>query len=169
MNLEFCITQLSHNASRIRNLVQDVSQEQASWKPDPDSWSVLEVTNHLYDEERLDFRARLDSLLHHPDRPWPDIDPAGWVIEHQYNQRLFDESLNDFLTARRESLNWLTSLQSPVWTSVYQASFGQLTASDLLAAWVAHDLLHMRQLVELHWAYTTAHLSEHRFAYAGDW
>ena len=64
MNVDFCVTQLGHNAGRILDLVQHVSQEQASWKPDPGTWSILEVINHLYDEERLDFRARLDSLLH---------------------------------------------------------------------------------------------------------
>jgi hypothetical protein len=169
MNVEFCVTQLRHNASRICELVQHIPQKQASWKPDPATWSILEVINHLYDEERLDFRARLDRLLHQPDRLWPDIDPEGWVTERHYNQRLFDESLNDFLIARRESLDWLASLQAPNWAAVYRASFGQLSAGDLLAAWVAHDLLHMRQLVELHWAYTTDQLSRFRFAYAGDW
>jgi hypothetical protein len=34
---------------------------------------------------------------------------------------------------------------------------------------VAHDLLHMRQLVELHWAYTMTKGDPYRTGYAGTW
>ena len=44
--------QLKNYAETIRNLTIGVTQEQASWKPDPSSWSISEVLNHLYDEER---------------------------------------------------------------------------------------------------------------------
>jgi len=47
---------MANQAETIRALIQDDSDEQASWRPDSDSWSVLEVINHLYDEEREDFR-----------------------------------------------------------------------------------------------------------------
>ena len=39
----------------------------------------------------------------------------------------------------------------------------------MLAAWVAHDLLHLRQLVELHYAWTAQQLQPYSVAYAGDW
>ena len=138
-------------------------------KPDPGSWSGLEVINHLYDEEREDFRVRLDYILHHPGQPWPGIDPQGWVSERQYNQREIKESLNNFLEARQESLAWLKTLKSPNWAAAYEAPFGKITAGDMFASWVAHDLLHMRQLVELHWAYTTMLLGPHNVDYAGSW
>lgn len=35
MNLDICIVRFSHNAAVITNLVQDVSLEQARWKPSP--------------------------------------------------------------------------------------------------------------------------------------
>ena len=73
------------NAERIRALAAGVAPDAARWKPDPETWSILEVVNHLYDEERLDFRVRLDTILHRPEEPWPRIDPQGWVTERRYN------------------------------------------------------------------------------------
>ncbi len=160
---------LAANAERIGALVAGVAEEQAVWKPTPDSWSVTEVVNHLYDEEREDFRVRLDIALHHPDQPWPPIDPEGWVVERRYNQRGLERSLERFLEARRASLVWLEELVSPNWEAVYQAPFGPITAGDLYASWVAHDLLHMRQLVELHWAYANRLSHPFNVAYAGPW
>ena len=34
------------------DLIAGLAPEQARWKPDPASWSAVEVINHLYDEER---------------------------------------------------------------------------------------------------------------------
>ena len=87
MEFDFCLAQLSHNAAAVQQLVEGVSAEQARWKPDEASWSILEVLCHLYDEEREDFRVKLDLILHRPDTPWPPIDPAGWVTTRAYNER----------------------------------------------------------------------------------
>jgi hypothetical protein len=158
---------LIRQAETIRALVQNVSDEQAVWRPSPDAWSVLEVVNHLYDEEIEDFRAHLDHILHHPVQPWPPIDPQGWVTARQYNQRQLGESLDNFLREREASLAWLRGLTSPNWEAACEAPFGTITAGDMLASWVAHDLLHTRQLVELHWAYVVRLAAPYRVDYAG--
>ena len=169
MDLDHLISQMRDNAGRIRVLAGGVSDDQARWKPDPASWSILEVVNHLRDEEREDFRVMLDLALYRPDEPRPGIDPEGWVTERRYNEQDPRESLESFLTAREESLVWLKGLASPNWGATYEAPFGRITAGDIFASWVAHDLLHMRQLVELHWAYTTLRVTPHKVDYAGSW
>lgn len=169
MNLDYFTGQMAHNAQKISALVQGVSDEQARWKPDPASWSILEVINHLNDEEREDFRVRLDYILHRPGQAWPGIDPQEWITARQYNRQDFGGSLDNFLTARQQSLAWLQDLEPPDWEAVYEAPFGQITAGDLFAAWVAHDLLHLRQLVELNWAYTVDRLAPYKPDYGGTW
>jgi hypothetical protein len=169
MKLDYFTAQMENNAETIRQMVENISDEQARWKPNPDSWSILEVINHLYDEERQDFRVRLDIILHRPDQTWPGIDPAGWVAARRYNERDLGESLTNFLNERQESLAWLKGLASPDWDVVYETSWGQMTAGDMFAAWVAHDLLHLRQLVELQWAFTTLQLQPYQVDYAGQW
>ena len=77
MDLAYCRTRLRQSAAAIVALAQGVTPEQARWKPTPEEWSLLEVICHLYDEEREDFRQRLDLTLHHPEADWPPIHPVG--------------------------------------------------------------------------------------------
>jgi uncharacterized damage-inducible protein DinB len=163
------IEQLYQNGRRIFALTEGVSDEQARWKPDPGSWSVLEVVNHLYDEEREDFRQRLDILLHRPGDPWPPINPEGWVTERGYNQRGLAASLQALRKERQASLDWLKSLASPDWDATVANPFGSLSAGEMLASWAAHDTLHMRQLVELHHAWAVKLAAPYDSGYAGKW
>lgn len=169
MNLDHFITQMATNAETIRQLTVGVSDEQARWKPDSESWSVLEVINHLVDEERLDFRVRLDHILHKPGVEPPDIHPERWVTERGYNERQLTPSLDAFLQARADSLAWLRGLGAPDWEAAFTAPWGTIRAGDMFAAWVAHDVLHMRQLVELHYAWTTRQVQPYSVRYAGEW
>lgn len=70
---------------------------------------------------------------------------------------------------RQTSLEWLMRLEDHNWQAVYQAPFGPIKAGDLFASWVAHDLLHLRQLVELHFAYTVVQVQPYGVRYAGEW
>jgi hypothetical protein len=169
MEYNYCLKQLAGDMLRIRLLAQGVDDEQARWRPDADSWSILEVICHLLDEERKDFRVRLDITLHKPDETWPGIDPAGWVTEHNYNEQVLAASLQAFHEEREASLAWLKRLEAPDWEASYEAPWGTMRAGDLLASWVAHDLLHMRQLVELHWAYNEQEVLPYSTRYAGEW
>ena len=169
MDLENIISQMEGNAQAIRALVENCSDQQAGWKPDDSSWSILEVINHLLDEEREDFRAHLDQALHAGEGAWSRIDPQGWVTARGYNQRALAPSLEAFLEEREKSLRWLQELEEVDWEQAYQSPFGSIRAGDILAAWVAHDLLHMRQLVELQWAYLVQEVAPYEVRYAGEW
>jgi hypothetical protein len=169
VDIERFATQMALDAETIRSLAQDVPAELARWKPGPEQWSMLEVINHLHDEELEDFRAHLDLVLHRPGQPWPSIHPAAWITQRRYNERDMGPSLDDFLAVRQASLRWLRGLATPDWDARHDAPFGPITAGDLLASWAAHDLLHLRQLVELHFAQVTAAAAPYRVAYAGPW
>ena len=169
MDVDRLMSQMLEDGERVRTLVQGVSDRQARWKPDADSWSILEVVCHLLDEEREDFRVRLDYTLHRPGEPWPPIDPGGWVTERAYNEQDLEESLAQFLSERQASIAWLRGLAAPDWETTAEAPWGLIRAGDIFASWVAHDLLHMRQLLELHWAYVTAKMVPYKPDYAGAW
>ena len=169
ITLDSCLTRLSSSAETIASLARTVSDVQARWKPSPEEWSVLEVICHLYDEEREDFRTRVDFTLHKPDADWPPINPAGWVTERGYNQRNPAASLEAFLSERRKSLEWLRSLQNPNWEATHTHPRGSMRAGDVLAAWVAHDYLHIRQLNQLHWQYLSQDVAPLSLEYAGGW
>lgn len=169
MNLTEIVARLDGQARTIHSLAVSVPPAQAVWRPDPESWSILEVINHLYDEEREDFRSHVNTLLHDPQGEWHPIDPQGWVTGRAYNQRELGASLEQFMLERQQSLTWLRGLASPDWEQGRQAPWGLLRAGDVMAAWAAHDLLHIRQLVELHWAYGQLQSQPYDARYAGDW
>ena len=169
MRLETLRRELAHGAETIQALVAAVSPAEARVRPEAAAWSILEVVAHLLDEEREDFRPRLDVVLHRPEDAWTRIDPAGWVTARRYNERELGEVLPGFLAERERSLAWLASLSAPDWSREYRAPFGPITAGDLLASWAAHDLLHTRQLVELRRARLLGQTTGHSTQYAGDW
>ena len=170
MDFSALIQQLAADAGRVRELAGGISEEQARWKPAPDSWSILEVVNHLYDEEREDFRVRLEYILQKPGEPWPPIAPQDWVVSRGYNARDLTASLEAYLEERHKSLDWLKALGEVDWEKSETAPWGGvLKAGDLFSAWVAHDIHHLRQLTELHFAWTKRLAEPYSVGYAGDW
>jgi streptomycin 6-kinase len=169
VRLDVLRRELAHGAETIQTLVAGISAAEARQRPSPESWSILETVAHLLDEEREDFRPRLDLVLHRPQETWARIDPAAWVTARGYNDRELGATLEAFLAEREQSLAWLAGLVAPEWSREYRAPFGLITAGDLAASWAAHDLLHTRQLLELRRARLLGLTAPHRTAYAGDW
>lgn len=169
MQFEVLYQELAGGVEVIRALVAGVTAEEARYRPAPESWSILEVICHLYDEEREDFRQRLDIMLHRPTEALPDIDPQGWVTSRQYNERDLGEMLEKFAEERARSLVWLKGLTEPNWETEYSNQYGSMKAGEMFAAWVAHDNLHIRQLVELRRARLVNLTAPYDVGYAGEW
>lgn len=169
MEFETLYQDLAHGAEIIRALVLGVTQAEAQVKPAPESWSILEVICHLVDEEREDFRQRIDFMLNRPGEIWPPIHPGAWVTERKYNERDLEQSLHDFLAERSTSLLFLKGLESANWNASTMTQFGERKAGDLLGSWVAHDNLHMRQLVELRRVRLQKITDPYDIRYAGEW
>lgn len=169
MRFETLRQELANGAQVIGGLLVGITPAEARFKPNAETWSVLEVVCHLYDEEREDFRQRLDIMLHRPADPWPPIHPSAWVTERRYNERGLATMLDQWLAERARSVAWLDGLAAPNWEAGVPSPFGSLRPGDMLAAWVAHDNLHQRQLVELRRARLLNLAEPFEVRYAGDW
>lgn len=169
INLAEIIRQLTVNAQAIRSLVESVSDEQAAWKPDAETWSLKEAVEHLYNEERGDFRAHIQEMFSSPAQPWGALQPA-WAPAADLRQ-----ALGGFLTERDASIAWLRDMDAPDWEAFSEATFGpasevlRLSAGDVLTSWVAHDHLHLRQVNELLYAWNERQAAPYSVAYAGGW
>jgi len=169
MEFQALYQELTNSTEMIRALTSGIGQEQAQVKPDAESWSILEVVCHLYDEEREDFREHLDFILHRQNEAWHAIDPQGWVKERKYNEQDFLQVQEKFFAEREKSLNWLKGLTGANWETAYTSQFGVMKAGDMFASWVAHDNLHIRQLVELRRSLVERLTQPYQIQYAGDW
>ena len=169
MEFDTLYRELENSAEMIRSLLAGISQEEARVKPTPDTWSILEVTCHLHDEEREEFRARLQNILRGQNVEFQVINPQGWVTERKYNEQNFDEMQRSFFAERAKSLEWLQSLTNTDWEITHTDQYGSVTAGEMLSAWVAHDNLHIRQLVELRRARIEKITQPYLIEYAGEW
>jgi len=164
------IRQLTANAQAMRHLVQTISNEQAQWKPNPETWCMMEVMEHIYNEERIDFRKHLKEMLGRPPRPWGKFNPEEYISVENCQQ-----ALEGFLAEREASIAWLKLLEPPDWDVKTQVQFDPggemlvLSAGDVLVSWVAHDFLHLRQLNELLYAWNEKQASPYSVQYAGGW
>ena len=170
IHLDEIICRLTGNVEVLRALIQNISSEQAQWKPNPDTWCMKEVMEHVYNEERKDFRQHLKELLSDPPHPWGEFDREPYISVADYRQALVG-----FVIEREASIAWLKSLKSLVWDAAIQVPFGPagdmlvFSAGDVLVSWVAHDILHMRQMIELQYAWNEKQASPYSVQYAGGW
>lgn len=170
LNVARLLQSLAATGTAIPQLIGAVDEADARWKPPDGAWSILEIVRHLGDEEVDDFRARLRATLMDPEREWKPIDPEGWARERRYNEDGLAASVDRFVQQRQASLAWLKQLEQPAWEQAYQhPKFGPIAAGDLLAAWVAHDCLHVRQIAKRLFQLAERDAKPFNVGYAGEW
>ena len=146
VNYDHILNNLRQNKGVIQSLFDGVSEEQQRWKPSEGSWCMLEVLSHLLDEERLDFRFRVEFVLNNPGEIPPPFNPLEWVTAHDYMNRDYKLTLKELIDERSRSVDWLESLENPDWDLSFEhPKLGRLTAGYFLNNWLAHDYLHIRQ------------------------
>ncbi len=167
--MEFVIDQLDQHQSLFKALLKDLDTPMILWKQTPEKWCLLEIVCHLYDEERNDFRCRTQLVLEKPNDTPPPFDPIEWVTKHRYLEQDYHQMLNKFLNERQQSLKWLKSLKSPKWDNSYRhPQRGLQSATHFLDNWLAHDYLHIRQIIKLKFDYLKQQSSSN-LDYAGKW
>ena len=169
MDANRIISELAGNKKVFGDLLENISPEVYTWKQTPEKWSLLEIVCHLLDEEREDFGARVRSTLDDPKLLLNPIDPQGWVISRKYNERDYKETLNAFLDERTKSVKYLRELKSPNWDNEHvHPTLGPMTAGKFLTNWLAHDYLHIRQIIKVKYDYLAQSGGED-LSYAGKW
>ena len=167
--MNFVIEQLHQNKTLFHNILKDCDETMFLWKQTPEKWCLLEIVCHLYDEERDDFRFRTQWVLEKPNKTPPPFNPLNWVTEHKYMEQNYKDMLNRFITERQHSINWLKALENPEWDNAYKhPRMGTVTAKYYLNNWLAHDYLHLRQILRLKFDYLN-YRSGNNLDYAGVW
>jgi hypothetical protein len=167
MNLDKVISQLDAQSRAIALLISGLSDEEIHRKPDSEHWSILEVIRHLVFEEIFDFRTHIMALINSPLSSCVEKDPDQWKTENLECD--YKSLLTQFQAERKFSMGWLSSLADPDWDETVTFSWGSLRAGELLASWLAHDLLHLRQIIELRYALTIKNSHPYLVEYAGEW
>ena len=169
MTTDNIITQLHHNQTTFKGLLQHKTTEEYLWRPEENKWCLLEIACHLLDEEREDFRARIRYIFEPPDYEMPSINPPAWVAARNYLGQDYSDVVNAFLEERKTSVTWLKKHKADNWEqSINHPKLGEMSARLFLANWLAHDYLHIRQILSLQYVYLKTQ-SGLNFNYAGNW
>lgn len=156
--------------STVRAACAGLTRDDALFRADAKSWSILEIVCHLCDEEESDFPARLERTLNDPGAPWDPIDPQGWPSLRRYRDQDLAEQLDRFASLRKRRLAWLRSLARPDWGTTHEhPKLGPMRAGDLMAAWCAHDALHLRQIAKRLHELAIRDAGDFKTDYAGAW
>jgi hypothetical protein len=169
MDGDFIAKELNRNIDVFKNLLTDLPEAFYLWKQKPGKWCLLEIICHLYDEEREDFRDRVMHILENPELPMNPINPQGWVLERNYIRQDYCKMLVMFLNEREYSVEWLINLDSQNLDNIHKhPELGDMSAKMVLANWLAHDYLHIRQIIRLKYDYIN-YITGENLSYAGDW
>jgi len=167
--MQFIINELERNLKVFKGLLSNIDKDLYLWRLTPEKWCLLEIVCHLYDEERLDFRFRTQWVLEKPNKVPPPFNPMIWVDEHDYMSQNFASMCEKFYSEREFSINWLKKLENPNWNNAFEHSkLGAMTAEYFLNNWLAHDYLHIRQIIKLKFDYFNHSVSSD-LNYAGTW
>jgi len=163
------IQQLNAHILVFENLLSNIPSELLTWKVNKDNWSLLEVVCHLVDEERLDFRARIEQLQDPNLVAFKPIDPLTWVKDHDYQNQSLTEQIETFKIERANSIDWISNLDLDALNyAIEHQHFGKMSGHMLLQNWLVHDYIHIRQILKIKHAYLKS-ISQENLDYAGNW
>ena len=158
-------------ADAIAGLMRGVPAADLRHRPAPGRWTILGIINHLADEDIEDFPLRIRSTIADPAAPWPAIDPESWPETRGYDARDPGESIARFLQGRLAAwTSVMPALANADWDAAHRhPMLGPLRVRDLMAAWLAHDLIHLRQIGGILFQRLPHHGGGASTAYAGTW
>jgi hypothetical protein len=141
---------LAQTPDIIRALLSGVSEQQASWKPATDRFSIAELLEHLSHIEAHYFRDRFDQILAADNPEFEPYETNAIFAAGTYSGREPEESMAHWEEQREANLEMLCELDPIMLTRRGRHTvLGSFTLEHILNEWALHDLGHIRQLAEL--------------------
>lgn len=149
--LEQAFEILRQTPGTLRSLLAGLSDAWIWNHAGADTWSPHNVVGHLIHCEETDWIPRARIILEHGEsRPFDPVDRIAHLTRFK-NQPL-DQMLNRFEQLRRQNLAALQNMNitaEQLDRRGTHPALGAVTLRQLLATWVAHDLNHIGQVVEV--------------------
>ena len=142
---------LRRTPGTLNALLTDLPDEWVMANEGPDTWSPYDVIGHLIEGEETDWIPRARIILEQGEaRPFDKFD--RFAMFEKSKGKSLTELLARFEELRGESLRQLDEMNLTPELLQKQGmhpALGVVTLSQLLSAWVVHDLGHIRQIVRV--------------------
>ena len=117
-------------------------------KPDPASWSAVDILSHLRACSDV-WGASIDSMLSEDEPALPEIHPRQWQKQADYDTLSFGESLKIFARQRRGLLKMLTALAFEDWERGAMLGGRRHTVFTQARRLAKHEAEHCKQIEEM--------------------
>jgi hypothetical protein len=147
-DLQDTVTLLARTPSVLNALLRDLPETWTLRNEGGDTWTALEIVAHLIYGEHTDWMPRVKVVLSFGEsQAFEPFDRWGHVRECE--GKSLAQLLDEFARLRSENLAALRALnlrREDLELRGRHPALGSVTLSQLLAAWVVHDLTHLHQI-----------------------
>ena len=142
---------LEATPAALSDMLGELDAEWTNKNEDEESWSAFDIIGHLIHGENTDWISRLQIVL--SDRADKTFVPFDRVAMFELSRgRTLQDLLDEFAGLRSKNLEYLRSLElseQDLDKRGVHPELGPVTARQLLAAWVVHDLSHVAQIARV--------------------
>ena len=147
-DLKKSIEILERTPAVLNAMLQNISADWTSNNEGTNTWSVYDIIGHLIHGEQTDWMPRTEIIL-------GDSEDKAFVPFDRFAQfenskgKTLQQLLEEFTMLRKQGIDQLVSkniMDSDLEKKGVHPAFGEVTLSQLLAAWVVHDLNHIAQI-----------------------
>jgi hypothetical protein len=147
-DLSRTISLLARTPASLDALLRDLPDEWAQRNEGADTWTAFDIVGHLIHGEHTDWMPRARMVLQSGEaRAFEPFDRWGHV--HESQGKSMGQLLDTFARLRSANLDALGGLNLRAEDFERRGrhpALGVVTLSQLLAAWVVHDLTHLHQI-----------------------
>ncbi|CAN5758734.1 hypothetical protein BH10BAC3_BH10BAC3_21830 [soil metagenome] len=149
-NLDKTIEILQRTPVVLQTLLSGISNDWTLNNEGPETWSACDVIGHLIHGEKTDWIPRMNIILADPDKHFTPYDRFAQFSESK--GKSLQQLLDEFSLLRNQNIEKLIAANLSdndlLKTGIHPA-FGDVTLSQLLATWTAHDLNHIAQIARV--------------------
>ena len=134
-----------------QSLLRDMPDAWSYTNEGPETWSPFDVVGHLAHTEQTAWIQRANTILECG--PSKAFEPVDRLAQFETSKgKSLNELLDTFEASRASNLDVLRNMRL---TSAHlerkgkHPQLGEVTLGQLIATWTAHDLNHIRQIVEV--------------------
>ncbi len=130
----------------LRGLTRGLDASAWFYRPTPDDWAMTQLVCHLRDTEREIHHMQI-KLFAEQDEPFiPRPDTSVWANQRDYLQEDGVSALNEFVAARRQTMDLLKNISIENWSrKARHAIFGPTNFLEVVGFMADHDRMHVQQ------------------------
>ena len=147
-NLVKTISVLERTPVVFKTLLSGLSKEWTQQNEGENTWSPCDVLGHLVHGEKTDWIPRISIILSDADNK--TFEPYDRFAQFEMSKgKTLEELLVDFEALRKDNINYLKTRnlsENDLALVGDHPELGTVTLSQLLSAWLVHDLGHIAQV-----------------------